>query len=116
MTDTPAEPAIAEPRTKPRRETRTRHIPPYNLILANDDDHSMDFVVGILRKVLGIPLERAMVLMMEAHTAGRAIIWTGPREVAELKAEQVHTCHEIRDRDQSNLGPLECTIEPAPGA
>jgi ATP-dependent Clp protease adaptor protein ClpS len=90
-------------------------LPPYNLILANDDDHSMEFVVGVLRKVLGIPMERAAALMLEAHETGRAVVWTGPKEVAELKAEQVHTCHEIRDRDKSDLGPLTCTIEPAPG-
>jgi ATP-dependent Clp protease adaptor protein ClpS len=76
----------------------------------------MDFVVNVLRKVLGMPMERASALMLEAHTAGRAIIWTGPKEVAELKAEQVHTCHEVRDRDKKDLGPLACTIEPAPGA
>jgi ATP-dependent Clp protease adaptor protein ClpS len=75
----------------------------------------MEFVVQVLRKVLGVSLERAMILMMEAHTAGRAIIWTGPKEVAELKADQVHTCHEVRGKDV-DLGPLECTIEPAPGA
>jgi ATP-dependent Clp protease adaptor protein ClpS len=116
MADTPNEPIVAEPRTKPRTETRARRVPPYNLVLANDEAHSMDFVVNVLRKILGIPKERAVVLMMEAHTSGRAIVWTGPKEVAELKAEQLHTCHETRDQDKADLGPLSCTIEPAPGA
>ena len=115
MADTPAEPLVAEPRTKPRSETRTRQLPPYHVILANDDHHSMEFVVDVLRKVLGVKKERAAELMLEAHTSGRAVIWTGPKEVAELKAEQVHTYHEKRDRDQTDLGPLTCTIEPAPG-
>src|SRR5438105_10823582 len=110
MAEAPIEPAIAEPRTKPRPETRTRRVPPYNVILANDDHHSMEFVVEVLRKVLGISAERAVVLMLEAHKTGRAIIWTGPREVAELKAEQVLTCHEKRDGNQIDLGPLTCTI------
>jgi ATP-dependent Clp protease adaptor protein ClpS len=115
MSDT-AEPTVAEPRTKPRHETNTRQLPPYNVVLANDDHHSMDFVVDVLRKVLGVTLEKAMLLMLEAHTNGRAIIWTGPKEVAELKAEQVHTCREMRTPGNTDLGPLECTIEPAPGA
>ena len=112
MPDAPvAEPTVA-PRT--REETTTRRVPPYHVILANDEHHSMEFVVDVLRKVLAIKLEAAMQLMMEAHTKGRAVIWTGPKEVAELKAEQVHTFHEKRaDKD---LGPLSCTIEPAPGA
>jgi ATP-dependent Clp protease adaptor protein ClpS len=116
MADTSTEPLVAEPRSKPKSGTRTRRIPPYNLILANDEHHSMDFVVDVLRKILGIPIERAVAFMLEAHTSGRAIIWTGPKEVAELKAEQMHTCHEVRDRDKTDLGPLGCTIEPAPGA
>src|SRR5262245_46904804 len=89
MPDAPIEPAVAAPRTQPRSGTRTRQLPPFNLILANDDHHSMEFVVEVLRKVLGVSTERAVQLMLEAHTAGRAVIWTGPREVAELKAEQV---------------------------
>jgi ATP-dependent Clp protease adaptor protein ClpS len=116
MADAPAEPTVVNPRTKPRDASQTRRVPPYNLILANDDHHSKEFVVEVLRKILGMPKEKAVGLMMEAHKSGRAVIWTGPREVAELKAEQVHTCHEVRDADKSDLGPLACTIEPAPGA
>jgi ATP-dependent Clp protease adaptor protein ClpS len=101
--------------TQPVEETRTRRIPPYNVILANDDHHSMEFVMGVLCKVLGCSVERAFELMMEAHTSGRSVIWTGTREVAELKAEQVQTFTEQRD-DGRNLGPLGCSVEPAPGA
>jgi ATP-dependent Clp protease adaptor protein ClpS len=101
--------------TQPRDTTRTRRIPPYNVILENDDHHSMQFVVEVLTKVLGCSVERAYQLMMEAHSSGRTIIWTGPREVAELKAEQIQTFPEIRD-DGANLGPLGCSIEPAPTA
>src|SRR5947209_3319657 len=101
--------------TETQEETRTRRMPPYNVILDNDDHHSMPFVVEVLCKVLGCPVERAFQLMLEAHTSGRAVIWTGSREVAELKAEQVHTFHETRDTDGANLGPLGCTVEPAPG-
>lgn len=116
MSESPTGPVVAEPKTKPRETTRTRRVPPYHLILANDDHHSMDFVVEVLRKVLGVPMERAVLLMLEAHTSGRAIVWTGPKEVAELKADQVQTFHEYRDPGKKDLGPVTCTIEPAPGA
>jgi ATP-dependent Clp protease adaptor protein ClpS len=103
--------------TKPKERERsaTRLLPPYHVILENDDHHTMEFVVDVLRKVLGCTLERAMQLMMQAHTSGRAIIWTGPKEVAELKAEQISTFHEIHPVDGVPLGPLGCCIEPAPG-
>ena len=101
---------------KQREDLRTRRVPPYNVILLNDDHHSMEFVVDVLCKVLGCPLERAVQLMLEAHESGRAIIWTGTKEVAELKAEQIETFPEIRAADGAKLGPLGCVIEPAPGA
>ena len=107
-------PLVEPPLVEPAEKTTTRLLPPYHVIIANDDHHTMEFVVDVLRKVLGVTLEQAFQLMMEAHTKGRAVIWTGPKEVAELKAEQVHTFHEIRNPGQVDLGPLTCTIEPAP--
>jgi ATP-dependent Clp protease adaptor protein ClpS len=108
--------ATVRTRPKERKKTRTRRIPPFNVILLNDDHHSMEFVVDVLRKVLGCTIERAFQLMLEAHQTGRAIIWTGPREGAELKVEQVRTFHETRALDGAKLGPLGCLIEPAPGS
>src|SRR5205823_6552479 len=103
------------PEQEVTERTTPKLLPPYNVILANDDHHSMEFVVDVLCKVLGCVVERAVVLMIEAHTSGRAIIWTGSKEVAELKREQVLTFHEVRAGGR-DLGPLGCTIEPAPGA
>jgi ATP-dependent Clp protease adaptor protein ClpS len=102
--------------TKPREreETKTRLLPPYNVILENDDYHSFEFVIEVLRKVMSCSEQRAFQLTEEAHTKGRAVIWSGPKEVAELKVEQVCGCHEIRG--SLKLGPLGCTLEPAPGA
>jgi ATP-dependent Clp protease adaptor protein ClpS len=114
MNHSTTEPLVSPPETAPKEETTQRLLPPYHVILANDDHHSMEFVVEVLRKVLGVTQERAIQLMLEAHTTGRAIVWTGPKEVAELKAEQFHTFHEIRNPGQVDLGPLTCTIEPAP--
>jgi len=97
-------------KTKPRE--RTRRIPPYNVVLENDDLHSFEFVVESLRKALCCTEQRAIQFTSEAHTTGRAIVWTGPKEVAELKAEQIQSFHEIRG-DGRKLGPLGVVIEPA---
>ena len=100
--------------TETQEDTRTRRVPPYHVILENDDHHSQEFVIEVLCKALGCTLERAHQLMMEAHTSGRAVVWTAPREVAELKAEQIKSFHEMRDNGK-DLGPLGCAVEPAPG-
>jgi ATP-dependent Clp protease adaptor protein ClpS len=108
----------SEPTTtvEPEHATRTRLLPPYNVILENDDFHSFEFVVMVLCKALGYSLERSHQLTEEAHFTGQAVVWTGPKEVAELKAEQVCSFHEVRQSDGAKLGPLGCRIEPAPGA
>src|SRR5262245_12945281 len=102
---------ITRPET--REETRTRQIPPYNVVLLNDDHHSMEFVVMVLMKVFGYVPEKCLQLMLNAHETGRSIVWTGPKEVAELKVEQITTFHEMRGT--KDLGALGCEIEPAPG-
>jgi ATP-dependent Clp protease adaptor protein ClpS len=103
--------------TKPKEkeQTHTRRLPPYNVILENDDHHSFEFVVDVLRKALGYNEQRAVALTNQAHTSGRAVVWTGSKEVAELKMEQIRSFHETRAGDGARLGPLDCTIEPAPG-
>jgi ATP-dependent Clp protease adaptor protein ClpS len=94
-------------------ETRTRRLPPYNVILENDDHHSMEFVIEVLQKALGYSIERCYQLMMHAHENGEAVVWTGTKEVAELKYELMISQHE--NRDNKKLGPLGVRIEPAPG-
>lgn len=114
MSDEAFPDVIVSTKPKSREDTRTRRLPPYNVVLENDDYHSFEFVVDVLRKVLACTEERAFLLTRQAHTSGRAIIWTGPKEVAELKLEQVHSFHETH-ADGRKFGPLGCTIEPAPG-
>lgn len=102
-------------KVEPREMPKTRRVPPYHVILENDDHHSQEFVVGVLRKVLGYAEEKCIQLMLLAHHSGQSVVWTGPKEVAELKVEQIQTFHEIRAADEAKLGPLGCRIEPAPG-
>jgi ATP-dependent Clp protease adaptor protein ClpS len=101
--------------TKPEidEELKSKILPPYNVILMNDDFHSFDFVVGVLRKVFGVPEEQAFLLALRAHETGRSVVWTGAKETAEFKVEQIRTYHEKRAADQKDLGPLDCYIEPA---
>jgi ATP-dependent Clp protease adaptor protein ClpS len=116
MSNDPALPDVAvTTKPKTREETLTRRVPPYNLILENDDHHSFEFVMGVLIKALGYTVERSFELTRQAHQQGRAVVWTGPKEVAELKLDQITTFHETRESDGKKLGPVGCVIEPAPG-
>lgn len=114
MSSTTDQPGVVTS-TETDTAVRPHLLPPYNLVLENDEDHSFEFVVVVLCKALGYALERAFRYTMEAHEAGQSVVWTGAKEVAELKLEQVLTFHETRERDGAKLGPLNCRIEPAPG-
>ncbi len=104
----------AVPATLPREETdtRTQRQPPYAVVLHNDDVNTMDFVILVLRKVFGYTVEKCFELMLEAHEKGRSVVWVGPLEVAELKADQIHSCGPDPSRRDAGAQPLGVTVEP----
>lgn len=64
-------------------------LPPHVVVLLNDDKHTFPYVIEVLIKVFKYSLEEAKKITLEVHQEGEAIVWTGSKEVAELKAEQV---------------------------
>ncbi len=106
--------AVPLPEVVPEQETetRTRRQPPYAVILHNDDSNSMDFVIMVLRKVFGYDIKKCEQLMLEAHEKGKAAVWIGALEVAELKADQIRSCG--ADPFVKKGGhPLGVSVEPA---
>ena len=77
-------------RTKEKRQEKTKKQPPYHVILLNDDDHSFEYVIGMLQKLFGHPPEKGYQMAMEVHTRGRVIVDTTSKERAELKRDQIH--------------------------
>ena len=71
-------------------ETRTRRQPPYNVILINDDDHSYEYVILMLKELFAYPIEKGFELARIVDQTGRAIVCTTSMERAELKQEQIH--------------------------
>ena len=56
---------------------------PWNVVVHNDPINLMTFVALVFQRVFGYPRQKAERLMMEVHTRGRSIVWTGGREQAE---------------------------------
>lgn len=94
-------------------DTQTRRQPPYAVILHNDDLNGMDFVVMVLRKVFGYTETKCIELMTEAHEKGRAVVWVGALEVAELKADQIRSCGADPRARANGAQPLGVSVEPA---
>lgn len=62
----------------------------WRVIVLNDDHNTFDHVAGTLARVIpGASLEAGYRLADQIHRSGRAIVWSGPREPAELYWEQL---------------------------
>ena len=80
--------------TETEQVTRTLQelLPPYSVILHNDEDHSMDYVVSsLLKSVTSLSTEEATSIMLEAHNQGLAVVITCPLEQAELYRDRIRT-------------------------
>jgi len=104
----------AQPVKRRKRDTREnpRQQPPHAVIFHDDDLNSIEYVVILIQKVFGYEIEKAVEHTLEVHTKGRSIVWSGMKEHAELKAEQVTSCG--GDPMSSKAGPLRVTVEPLP--
>jgi ATP-dependent Clp protease adaptor protein ClpS len=85
---------MAETTVTPKRATKDktdiRRQPPYNVILLNDDDHSFDYVIRMMKELFAHPIEKGYEIAKEVHTKGRVIVCTTSMERAELKRDQIH--------------------------
>src|SRR5690349_13283565 len=80
-----AEP-IQTPRHNPRQQPQ--QLPPYNVVLLNDNDHTYEYVIQLLRTIFAYPEEKGYVLAKRVDECQRAIVFTSHKELAELKREQ----------------------------
>lgn len=83
-------PAAAPAKPKTERRSRTEGMPPYNVVLLDDDDHTYGYVIEMLNRVFRHPPEKGFELATEVDTNGRVIVMTTNLEVAELKRDEVH--------------------------
>ena len=80
--------------------TQTRLAPPWNVIVHNDPITLMTYVVMAFQKVFGYAYPKAHRMMMEVHTTGRSVVWTGAREPAETYVQKLHSHHLLASMEQ----------------
>ena len=91
---------------RPKRQT------PYHVVLLDDDDHTYDYVIGMLRKLFGHTTEQSLQLATTVDETGRVILATTTLERAELKRDQIHGFG--RDwRIPRCAGSMSADVEPA---
>jgi ATP-dependent Clp protease adaptor protein ClpS len=106
---------VPETPTLPKedQETKTRQMPPYNVVLLDDNDHTYDYVIHMLQSIFGYPREKCYLLALEVDTQGRVIVLTTYKELAELKRDQIHSFG-ADHRLPRCQGSMSAVIEPVP--
>lgn len=89
----PAQQQSAATKSKPTRKRRPKHkppkpLPPWKVLLHNDDKNDMGFVVRAIVELTPLREADAMLRMVEAHETGVALLLTTHKERAELYQEQ----------------------------
>ena len=114
--------AVAEPEVvvEEQSDRKAKRKPPkkqprYNVILWNDDDHTYDYVIHMLKELFGHKESQGMLIATDVDKTGRGICLTTTMEHAELKRDQIHAYGAEKGNPKSK-GSMSATIEPVPGA
>jgi ATP-dependent Clp protease adaptor protein ClpS len=102
--------------TQPKQieEQKTEGLPPYNVVLLDDDDHSYEYVILMLKRIFGHPVEKGYEMAREVDATGRVIVTTTNLEQAELKRDQIHSFGPDPLIPRCK-GSMSATVEPAQG-
>lgn len=91
--DPPAPPAPdARQGVKPAEgKNKPKELPPYKVLLHNDDVNSFEHVIASILKVTTLTPPEAILRTLEAHESGVSLLLTTHRERAELYVDQFAT-------------------------
>lgn len=97
-----------------KAEGRPKKQPQYAVIVLNDDLHTFDYVIDALCKICGHSELQAFLLAQQVHLTGRAAVWAGAMEIAELKRDQIREFGPDKYARNQVTFPLGVVIEPLP--
>ena len=99
-------------RRKEKEKQKTQGLPPYNVVLLDDDDHSFEYVILMLKTLFGHPPEKGYKMAVEVDATGRVVVATTNLEQAELKRDQIQAFGPDPFIPRCK-GSMSATIEPA---
>jgi ATP-dependent Clp protease adaptor protein ClpS len=104
-TKTTLEPAVGE-------DTSIRLERLYHVIILNDEEHTIEYVVEMLQAVIGLTPSEALACTLEADSTGSSIVCTCPLEEAEAKRDRIHA-YGPDWRLSHSRGSVAALVEPA---
>jgi ATP-dependent Clp protease adaptor protein ClpS len=78
----------AESATRPEVDQQTRLLPPFRVILHNDDVNTFEHVIVAILKLTPLNEQEAVEKTIEAHETGLSLLLVTSKERAELYVEQ----------------------------
>ena len=78
------------PVRSPQVEERDQTDAPWVVIVWDDPVNLMDYVVFVFQEVFGFTRSKARKLMLQVHNEGKATVFSGAREQAELHVQRLH--------------------------
>ena len=63
----------ARPKRKPATDTKRKPQPPYAVIVQNDEDHTIEYVIEVLQRICGHDIEKAVKHTMQIHNSGESL-------------------------------------------
>jgi ATP-dependent Clp protease adaptor protein ClpS len=103
-----------KPATRPSPRQKPAELPPYNVVLLDDNDHSYDYVIDMLESLFAHPHPKAFRMAETVDQTGRVIVCTTHKERAELKRDQI-LAYGCDFRISRSVGSMTAIIEPAQG-
>ena len=64
---------------------------PWHVIIYDDPVNLMSYVTMVIQRIFGYPAGTAERMMLEVHTHGKSVVWTGSREHAEHYVQQLQS-------------------------
>tara|TARA_Y100000310_G_scaffold254834_1_gene262007 strand:+ start:234 stop:551 length:318 start_codon:yes stop_codon:yes gene_type:complete len=92
-------------------EKEVKLLPPFNVILVNDEEHTYEYVIEMLMEIFSYDKERSFKLAEEVNDEGRAVVATTHKEFAELRREQIQSFGKD-PRVDSCKGSMTAEVEP----
>ena len=87
--------AVSPTKPRPKKSpepSNPRMLPPWKVILHNDDVNVLEDVVGRVQQLTTLNREEAIARTLEAHKSGSALLLTTHQERAELYVDQFASC------------------------
>jgi ATP-dependent Clp protease adaptor protein ClpS len=107
-------PRPAEKKAPSASRRKPAPLPPYHVILLDDQDHTHEYVIEMMRSLFGYPPEHGWRIAEEVNARMKAVVYTTHKELAELKRDQIH-CFGADVRVPTCAGSMSAVIVPADG-